>query len=155
MVPELEYDGFVLGETNAIVSFLGKEFNMAGKDNKEAARCEMVVNMIGDFITKAGKIRFEQDEEKKKVMKAEFEEKTVPQFVGSMMKLLVANGGKNLVGNGVTYADIALACLLESMISIDPSAASKMPPQIEGLRKMIMENPKIKAWLNRRPKTPF
>ena len=102
MVPELEYDGFILGETNAIASFLGKELNLAGKDNKEAARCEMVVNMIGDFITKGGKIRFEQDEERKKVMKAEFEEKTIPQFIGTVMKLLAANGGKNLVGKGVS-----------------------------------------------------
>ena len=101
MVPEMEYDGFVLGETNAIASFLGKELNLAGKNNKDAARCEMVINMIGDFITKGGKIRFEQDEERKKVMKAEFEEKPIPQFIGTIMKLLTVNGGKYLIGNGV------------------------------------------------------
>ena len=101
MVPQLEYDGFVLGESNAIASFLGKKLNLAGKDEQEASRCEMFICLCTDFANKGVKARYEQDEEKKKVYKADFEEKTVPQFVSLMVKLLNDNGGKYLVGNQV------------------------------------------------------
>jgi len=156
MVPQLEYDGIPLGETNAIVSFLGKEFQLAGTGNIEQARCEMVANLIGDFIGKGAKMRVETDEEKKKVMMAEYLEKTVPQFMEMMVKLLQANNGKNLVGSGVTYADIILACLFDSISNFDPQFASiKLPDPLEDLNKMIREHPKIKTWLEKRPSTPF
>merc|ERR1712029_87026 len=156
MVPQLEYDGIPLGETNAIVSFLGKEFQLAGTGNIEQARCEMVANLIGDFIGKGAKMRVETDEEKKKVMMAEYLEKTVPQFMEMMVKLLQANNGKNLVGSGVTYADIILACLFDSISNFDPQFASiKLPDPLEDSNKMIREHPKIKTWLEKRPSTPF
>merc|ERR1712168_714379 len=156
MVPELEYDGFTLGETNAIVSFLGKELKLAGKDHMEEARCEMIANMITDFMAKGGKLRVETDEAKKKALKAEFMEQTIPQFFGLMVKMLEVNKGKTLVGNGVTYADIILVCLLDSITHFDPQAAKmQLPPPLDQLNKMIRENPKIKAWLEKRPATMF
>merc|ERR1712126_258485 len=60
MVPQLEYDGFILTKT----------YNLAGKDNKEESTCQMVANMIGDFITKVFNMKFEADKEKKEKLRA-------------------------------------------------------------------------------------
>merc|ERR1719322_731932 len=76
MVPELEYEGIALGETNAIAAFLGKELKLAGATNMEEARCAMVANLISDFIGKGRPLRVETDEAKKKELMAEFKDKT-------------------------------------------------------------------------------
>ena len=60
MVPELEYDGFVLGESSAIITFLAKEFNLAGKDNREEARCAMIASLASDLLSKGRPVRYEQ-----------------------------------------------------------------------------------------------
>ena len=39
---------------------------------------------------------------KKMAAKADFEEKTAPQFINLMLKLIKENGGSYLVGNGVS-----------------------------------------------------
>ena len=101
MLPQLEYDGFVLSETNAIAHFLGKQLNLAGKDTEEEANCVMFANLISDFVGKSGKIRREPDPEKQKAMKAELEATTLPQFFKTMVGMLQINGGKYLVGKQV------------------------------------------------------
>merc|ERR1712212_212577 len=101
-------------------------------------------------------MRVETDDDKKKAMMAEFVEKTVPQFMELMVKLLTENNGKNLVGNRVTYADIILACLFDSISNFDPQFASiTLPLPLEELNKMIKDHPNIKKWLEKRPVTPF
>merc|ERR1712110_386806 len=101
----------------------------------------------------------ETDETKKKTLMTEFMEETIPNFLGLMVKMLQANSGKTLVGDGVTYADIILACLLDGIANFDPKAAQMMktqlPPLLDNLNKMIRESPKIKAWLEKRPETMF
>ena len=59
MVPEMEFDDFVLGESNAIISFLAKEFGLAGKGNRDEARCVMIADLISDFIQKGRPVRFD------------------------------------------------------------------------------------------------
>ena len=101
MVPEMEFDDFVLGESNAIISFLAKEFGLAGKGNRDEARCFMIADLISDFLQKGKPVRFEQDPEKKKVLEKAFYETDVPNFIGLMVKLLQGNGGEYFVGNEV------------------------------------------------------
>merc|ERR1719495_1524948 len=151
MVPQLEYDGFTLAETNAIQHFLGKTHNLAGKDSKEEAMCQMVANLIGDYISKVGKMRFETDEEKKKKLEVELKETHAPQFFGTMVKLLKTNDGKHLVGSTTTYADIILACLLDNTMRAAPEAEKKFPGVILEFKKSIVEVPNLKDWINKRP----
>ena len=102
MVPQLEYDELKLGETNAISHFLASELKLAGKDSKQEATCLMINCLISDIIGKLGAIKFEEDEERKKKLKAEFEEKAMPAFFKTVVGLLEADGGKYLVGDQVS-----------------------------------------------------
>ena len=49
-VPELEYNGVRLAQSNAILRFLAKEYNLAGKDNVEAAVADAVVDACVDLF---------------------------------------------------------------------------------------------------------
>ncbi len=49
-LPVLEYDGQTLGQSMAIVRFLAREFNLAGKNSWEQARADMVVECVQDFV---------------------------------------------------------------------------------------------------------
>ena len=101
MVPEMEFDDFVLGESNAIISFLAKEYGLAGKGNKDEARCAMIAGLVSDFMQKGRPVRFEQDPEKKKVLEKAFYKTDIPSFFALLVKLLEGNGGKHMVGNEV------------------------------------------------------
>ena len=100
-VPQLDYDGFNLAETDAICHYVAKKHNLAGKDLQEEATCMMVANMINGYLTKIAKVTFEKDEKKKEELRKDLKEKDAPQFFGTIVKMLTKNGGKHLVGNKV------------------------------------------------------
>jgi len=157
MVPEMEFDDFVLGESNAIISFLAKEYGLAGKGNKDEARCAMIADLVSDFMQKGRPVRFEQDPEKKKVLEKAFYETDIPNFFALLVKLLEGNGGKHMVGNEMSYADILIASLIEGIKLFNLKASENMtlPPSLETHFKMVTESPKIMAWIKKRPETMF
>ena len=103
MTPQLEYDGFTLAETDAIAHFLGKKYNIAGKNLEEETTCLMVANLINSYLTAVAKVRYEKDEPRQKTMREDLKEKTAPQFFGTMVKLLQKNDGKHIVGSSVSF----------------------------------------------------
>ena len=103
-VPQLEYDGFVLSETGAIVAFLGTQLKLAGDSNQDQATCHMVVDLVLDYLGQMGKIRFEEDPERRKKLTENLEEKVAPAFFATMIQLLQKNGGKHFVGSKVSIA---------------------------------------------------
>jgi len=156
MVPQLDFDGFELAETNAIIHFLGKEYKLAGKDAKEEALCLMIANVIGDYVTKMGRLRYEEDEARKATMKQELVEKTAPQFFGFIMKTLKKSGQPNkhyLVGDSLTYVDLLLGCLLDTIFTMAPEDSKKFPAEINAFKDNIMAIPAISAWVKKRPDT--
>merc|ERR1719259_44762 len=127
MAPQLDIDGFSLAETNAIVHYMGK----------------------------MGKIRYEENEEAKAKLKKDLETTIAPQFFGTMIKFLAANGGSHLVGDSLTYADLLLACLLDGIYLYAPEAAEKFPKQIVAFKDSITGLPAISSWIKQRPQTEF
>ena len=103
MTPQLEYDGFTLAETDAIAHFLGKKYNIAGKNLEEETTCLMVANLINSYLTAVAKVRYEKDEQRQKTMREDLKEKTAPQFFGTVVKLLQKNDGKHIVGSSVSF----------------------------------------------------
>lgn len=49
MLPVLEIDGKYIGQSNAIARFLARQFNLAGKDEKESLQCDVMVDTLGDL----------------------------------------------------------------------------------------------------------
>jgi glutathione S-transferase len=95
----------------------------------------------------------EKDEDKKKELKEKLGSEALPAYSESMEKALKANGGKYLVGNELTWADIAVASTIEEMgkwISEDWRTKS---PELAAYVDRIFELPNIKKWIESRPKS--
>jgi len=52
----LEVNGKVLAQSAAIIRYLGKQFNLAGEDDFEAAQCDEMIEAMTDL--KTGEVLF-------------------------------------------------------------------------------------------------
>jgi hypothetical protein len=49
-VPELEFDGERIGQSNSIARFLAREYGLAGKNNIEAAQLDAIIDSSADIL---------------------------------------------------------------------------------------------------------
>lgn len=49
MLPVLEVDGKYIGQSNAIARYLARQYDLAGRDEKEALECDVLVDTLGDL----------------------------------------------------------------------------------------------------------
>ena len=95
----------------------------------------------------------EKDEAKKKEMTEKFRKEDIPPFMKNMAQALEDNGGQWLVGDDVTYADIMLAVLLGFIDQRHPGDLEKRAPLLHKHTEKVLNLPKIKEWISKRPKT--
>ncbi|CAF0759182.1 unnamed protein product, partial [Didymodactylos carnosus] len=65
-VPYIEVDGERIPQSMAIVRFLAKQFNLAGKDNLEQAKVDSVADTISDLSETYSKLLYREKDPTKK-----------------------------------------------------------------------------------------
>lgn len=70
-------------------------------------------------------------------------------------ELIKANGGKYLVGQGLTWADIYLAHMIQNTELVVGANLAKNFGAIQALVDNVFNRPDIKSWVENRPKTAF
>ncbi|XP_072014442.1 hematopoietic prostaglandin D synthase-like [Amphiura filiformis] len=152
-LPVLEVDGKKVAQSQAIARYVAREFNLAGDNNLEMAQCEQVMETFIDMGNDIRPIWQEKDEAKKaELKKSVFEEKikTKLKFVG---KFLADNGGEFFVGKKITMADIALIATFELLSSWVCDEPFKDFPTLAAHKDKVSKEPKIAAWIAKRPET--
>ncbi|XP_077999268.1 hematopoietic prostaglandin D synthase-like [Glandiceps talaboti] len=154
-MPILEFDGVLLAQSRAIARYLAKEHGLAGKDNLENAKIDMITDACQDLFQ--GYIKFyfyEKDEEKKKVLELEYNTNKLPAILRGLEKILKDNNGGNgyFVGDGLTWADLTFLAQMDYNLSQDATLLDDYP-KLKSLRERVMALPKIADWLEKRPKT--
>ncbi|XP_070548576.1 S-crystallin SL11-like isoform X1 [Ptychodera flava] len=155
-MPCLEIDGtFTLAQSRAIGRYLANEYGLAGKDNLEKAKVDMVVDVCDDIHVGARNIFFEKDETKKAQLKADFVVKA-ESILAALEKLLSANNGGNgyLVGDSLTWADLEFFVRMEYAPFFNAAILDQYP-KLKALAERVSSVPEIAAWLKKRPKTDF
>jgi len=166
-MPFLEVDGKTITQSMAIARFLARRYKLAGQNELEEAEADAIVDCMTDcfngFIAcmLEGKMK-RNDPERQKMLIDEFITKTLPAFLDVIQKVLEENGGKYLVGSNLTWADLVFVASLEMLITghglmpeyQNPDALKNHQP-IADFKKSIENLPNIKAWIEKRPKTPF
>jgi len=150
VMPLLEVDGVVIGQSRAIARFLGRQFGLSGKNNLESARCDMLVDQLFDLYVPLRGWHLEQDATKKAELLKEFYAGPVTVFLDALQKFLQPNG--YFVGDGITWADLALANGFWTLTQLNPTVLDKYPP-IKSFTDRVLNLPKIKAWIDKRPVT--
>ncbi|XP_064594390.1 glutathione S-transferase 1-like [Liolophura sinensis] len=154
-VPMLEVDGKVLAQSNTICRYLAREFGLAGKDVFEQARVDMFVDLVEDLLRPMVQILYEKDEIRKEEIKEKYAKETAPTILSQFEKHLAKNPSGFLVGDSLTWADLHFMNWLEKNW-----VGGKLPvetwnrfPKIKEHNKMVASLPRVKEWLETRPKT--
>merc|ERR1711892_1260744 len=104
-MPVLHYKGEVLCQSITIARFLAAEFGLTGKNNLEKAQADEIVDAISDLGNAMSKVFFAKDEEGIQNIL----DKTWPEGLANLEKMLVSRGGQFFVGNNLTWADLVVS----------------------------------------------
>ncbi len=169
-VPMMEYGDVTLAQSHAINRLLAAKAGLAGDDDVQRARIEMIQEHIIDFWNlELYGVMIEDDVEKKKTMTEVIMKEKVPKYFDVLEKMLAAEGDRDyFVGGKLSQADLSVVELLmllsdptepmrRNIVVFDESVGANESllgkyPKMAKLVERVTEHPKLKAWLEKRPK---
>jgi len=155
-LPLLDIDNgkVILSQSKAITRYLGNEFNLAPKDNIQAARGDMLIDGYDDVQKHFVPWIQEKDPAKKKELWQKLETEHIAPFLKLYEKFLAENGTTYFLTNSITWVDLFLFDALHRTKTASPQLFNGHPKLSQFVEK-ISKEPKIHAWLEKRPKTEF
>lgn len=152
-VPYLEMDDFKLSQSNTIARFLARRFGLAGKNELEEAKADMVVDCVEEMLKPLFHLMFYATEDQKSDLAKRWEEEQKPTFLRNLENLLISNNGGDgyFVGDGLTWADMSVAFGLTWIKDLDYGPY----PKLKALKERVESNPGISAWIAKRPPSDF
>nr|QVK45613.1 glutathione S transferase [Brachionus paranguensis] len=134
-----------IAQATTIARFLAKKFNLQGSDDIESTMCDMIVEQIrecGDF---AAQIIQEIDSNKKRLLSQRYLNEILPKTLSGFEKMLNLNGTNRIVGNQLTWADLALA---NSLAWLDEFSLQLLQnyPLVKKHNESIMSIPSVNGW---------
>jgi len=151
-MPVLEVDGVKLPQSMTIARFLAKQFGLAGKDNLEQAKVDVVVDTSIDLAVKLLPILYEPDEGKKQIEMNSSSLTNCRNF--EVLSKLYSNEGPFFVENHLTWADLEVYDMLEYILRIDSNILQSYS-WLQHNRQEVEKQPKIAAYLKNRPSPSF
>lgn len=141
-----------LAQSNTIARYLARKFNLAGKDEIQRAKAEMILDHFSDLQTQFRLAFFESDEQEKEKKIKVFSEEKIPEFLAPVEKILKEQGTTHLAGNNPTIADLHLAVILDRFEIYLGSTLDKFP-LVKALNDKIKNHSRIVAHKAKRPVT--
>ncbi|XP_071455241.1 glutathione S-transferase-like [Hetaerina americana] len=153
-VPILEEDGKQVTQSLAIERYLARKFKLTGKDEWEALECDVAAETLGDLHTQVVQAFFNPDASKKDELKGTIIKDQAPFYLGKFDEQVKKNGGF-LVGGHLTWADLHFVATLQVSCDMLGSDIVESHANLKTHRDMVLNLPNIKAWVAKRPTTPF
>ncbi|XP_057375111.1 hematopoietic prostaglandin D synthase-like [Daphnia carinata] len=154
-LPVLEWKGQLLPESLAIARFLARRHNLAGTDEWQWAKIDAMTDTIYDTLGEAKLIFMAgEDEEKKKEAVGNFSKNAIEPLFKRLDKMLEDNGTDYLIGNQCSMADLALFSCYDFAVALCGDRLPKCQ-HVAALHARVGQIPSIKAWIEKRPVTPF
>jgi glutathione S-transferase len=158
----------VIGQTAAILLYLGARHGLAPKDPAGGLWTHQIQLTISDFVAEAHDTHhpvavslYYEDQKAEALRRAqEFRDNRIPKFLAWFETLLSRNpaGPTHLVGRSLTYVDLSLFQVVEGLSYAFPKAtkrALKRAPRVAALRDAVAERPRIKSYLASPRRIPF
>jgi len=157
-VPAIRHGDFVLGQTGAILRFLGEKFGLAPATAEEKAHCDQLICTAMDFVTE-GRMSFHMKEptgsyfkqvDETKPFIEKFAAERLPKFLKHFETVLTFTNGDHLLGKTFCTADLAVfhsVCCAESQFPEAYAGAIKDLPRLAAWKDRIAARPRIAAYL--------
>lgn len=166
--PFLKDEDVLIGQTAAILLYLGDRHDLAPRDNAQRLWTHQIQLTIADLVGEAhdthhplGADLYYEDQKTEARRRAKhFRKERIPKFLGWFETILERNpeGDKHLVGNAVSYADLSLFQLIEGLSYAFPRSTQRILPElprIAALHRAVAKRPRIHAYLNSDRRIPF
>lgn len=166
--PFLKDGETIIGQTAAILLYLGARHDLAPKDPAGGLWTHQIQLTIADVVNEAHDthhpiaVSLYYEDQKKEALRraAEFRQNRIPKFLGWFETILARNpaGNAHLVGNAATYVDLSLFQLVEGLSYAFPKTmqrALKGAPLVAALHRSVARRPRIKAYLESPRRIPF
>ncbi len=162
--PFLRADGMTIGQTAAILMYLGERHGLAPRDTAGRLWTHQLQLTIADLLNEAhdthhpvgNSLYYEDQQEEARRRAGEFTTARIPKFFTYFGHLL----GKKayLLGPETTYADLSLFQVLAGLAYAFPKATGKAlagHPNLAAFRQRVAERPRIAAYLQSPRRIPF
>ena len=165
--PPFLRDGDVLiGQTAAILLYLGPRLGLVGPSEAGRIWTHQIQLTIADAVNEAHDthhpvgvgLTYEEQMPEALRRAQDFRATRIPKFFSWFERVLETNGGSQLVGRGITYADLSLFQLVEGLLYAFPKAASAAlhaVPRVSALHHAVARRPMIAAYLASDRRRPF
>ncbi|HZH09590.1 MAG TPA: glutathione S-transferase [Microvirga sp.] len=166
--PFLKHGETIIGQTAAILLYLGARHDLAPKDPEGGLWTHQIQLTIGDFVAEAHDthhplsvdLYYEDQKEEALRRSAAFRKSRIPKFLRWFETLLARNpsGSGYLVGRSLTYVDLSLFQVVEGLLYAFPKATKRslrQTPKVAALRETVAGRPRIRAYLDSPRRIPF
>jgi len=166
--PFLKDGDTVVGQTAAILLYLGARHGLAPKDPAGGLWTHQIQLTISDLVAEAHdthhpisvNLYYEDQKEEALRRAADFRDSRVPKFLGWFERILARNpsGDAHLVGEAVTYADLSLFQTVDGLSYAFPKTmrrALRDAPRVAALHEAVAARPRIRAYLDSERRIAF
>jgi glutathione S-transferase len=164
--PFLRAGDFWIGETAAILQYLGQPLGLAPRALEGRLRAHQLQLTIADAVAEAhnthhpvavGLYYADQKAEARRCA-AQFRAQRIPKYLSYFQTVLAQSGGTWLAGRRVSYADLSLFQLIEGLRYAFPRTMAELAPQFAPLLDLharVAERPNIARYLKSKRRLPF
>jgi glutathione S-transferase len=164
--PFLKAGKDIIAQTALILFYLGPRLGLAPRD--EAGRlwahqlqltiADLVVHIHDTHHPVSGWLYYEEQKPAAKRRTQDFWRYRAPKFLGYFERVLQRNGGKYMVGRGLSYVDLSLFQIVEGLRYAFPKRMKRFErkvPLLIALHDRVAQRPRIKAYLSSERRIPF
>ncbi|EFX82688.1 prostaglandin D2 synthase-like protein [Daphnia pulex] len=151
-VPILEVDGVHLEshQSNAVARYLARQHGLAGQNQWEETRADMIVDCMCYLHAGMCPITREKNMEKQQELFDEINQEMIQPHAEVIEQLLINNGSGYLVGNALTWADLAYyAYFTTPIMELFGGQVLEDHPHLRQLVKHIGDIPTIKKYIEK------
>jgi glutathione S-transferase len=166
--PFLKDGETIIGQTAAILLYLGARHDLAPKDPAGGLWTHQIQLTIADFVAEAHDthhplsvdLTYEDQKEEALKRSAAFRKERIPKFLDWFETIIARNpsGSGHLVGRAITYADLSLFQVVEGLLYAFPKATKRMlnqTPKVAALHDAVARRNRIRAYLDSPRRIPF
>jgi glutathione S-transferase len=149
-LPELEIDGAVVTQSNALCRYVGRLAGLYPEDDLQALYCDEVLEVVEDDSHRIGQT-FGLEGEAMKKAREKLVDGWTSTFLRGLSQLLARGGGKYFADKRLTVADLKVFMEVRwissgSLDYVPKDIVRKLAPDIADHAARIAEEAVVKAW---------